>query len=259
MSILKTSVQYVTFRRDLEWIDFSLQSFRKYAKGFHKVVIVVPTVDLDAFLPLERQYSTPECPVFIKNFLEYPGKGFVHHLAMKCYADVFSPDSTHILHMDPDCLFSSPVTPLDYFVDGRPVLLIEPYEAIRKAGHEGRYNWKRVTEMALGFECTHETMCRHPAIHHKWLYKEMRTHIERKHETPFMDFVLKQQNTFPQGFGEFNTLGAFAFKEHGHSYHFIDREFDGEKNDPHAKVTQMWSYTGARSGHNFEMIRKILS
>ena len=102
-------------------------------------------------------------------------------------------------------------------------------------------------------------MCRHPAIHHKWLYSEMRRHIERKHETPFVDFVVKQKNTFPQGFGEFNTLGAFAFKEHGHSYHFIDREFSGEKNDPPAKVTQLWSYTGARSGHNLEMINKILS
>lgn len=257
MSIMRVGILYVTFNRDLEWMEYSLQSCQKYAKGFVGIKIVVPTSDLDAFLYLERKYSTPTCPVLVRTFLEYPGKGFVHHLAMKCYADVLSPNWTHTLFMDPDCLFTSPVTPLDYFQDGSPVLLIEPYEAIKRAGHEGRYNWKRVTEEALKFECTHETMCRHPAVHHHWLLHEMRRHIETRHETPFLDFVLKQKNAYPQGFGEFNTIGAFAFHSHPHSYHFIDREFDGEKNDPPPKVLQMWSYQGVDA--NREVIHKILS
>jgi len=189
--------------------------------------------------------------------LEFPEKGFVHHEAMICYSDVFRQDCTHILHMDPDCLFTSPVTPQDYFVDGKPVLLVEPYEAIRRRGHEGRYNWKKVTEEAVKFNCEYETMCRHPAIHHNWIYKEVREHIESRHQCPFVDFVLRQKNSYPQGFGEFNTIGAYVMEFQKDKYHIIDRGYDHEKNDPAPKVKQMWSYQGV--GANRAEIDQILA
>ena len=249
-------ILYVTFARDLDWLRFSLESIRKYGKGFSGITIVVPTVDVDKFLQFER-YSTKDCPILIKNFLEYPGKGFVHHLAMKCYADVFCPNATHVLHMDPDCLFSAPFTPDDYFIDGKPVLVIEPYSAIKEI-HPARYNWKSVTEMALKFDCSHETMCRHPAVHKRETYRNVRDYMEKIHVTPFYDFVIKQQNKYPQGFGEFNTLGAYALQMMRHEYCFIDRCNEGEKADPQSKVWQGWSYTGVHSKENFSKIKQIL-
>lgn len=248
-------INYVTFARDLDWLRFSLRSVRKYASGFSGITIVVPTWDLDKFLPFEKEFSTSDCPVFVKSFQEYPGKGFVHHLAMACYADVSNPSATHILHMDPDCLFTAPVTPDDYFVDGKPVLLIEPYEAFRTK-HTGRYHWKSVTEMALKFDCPYETMCRHPAVHDRTIYERLRTHMERVHQTPFLDFVLKQKNTFPMGFGEYNTLGAFVLQDCPNLYHFIDRGNTEEKNDPPSKLWQGWSYEGVQA--NAAKINQIL-
>lgn len=258
----KVAINYCTFARDLEWTDVSLGSFRKYASGFSAVTIVVPTCDVDKFLPFERRYSTPECPVLIKNFLEYPGKGFVHHLAMKCYADVFQPDATHILHMDPDTLFCAPVTPDDYFIDGKPVLVIEPYAAlprIKEHAWDGRLNWKGVTEAALKFDCEYETMCRHPAVHKKEAYDAMRKYIESIHLTPFVDFVIKQKNSFPQGFGEFNTLGSYVHKFMHDEYHFWDRGHKGIASDPEPKVKQLWSYSGANNPENRVVIDKILA
>ncbi len=257
---MNVTLNYTTFARDIEWLRYSLESFKKYCTGFSGVTIVVPTWDVDKFIQFER-YSTPDCPILIKNFLEYPGKGFVHHLAMKCYADVFSPLSTHIVHMDPDCLFIKETTPNDYFHGGLPVLVIEPYSALQgqpKGSFEwNRGCWKATTEAALKFDCTHETMCRHPAIHHSWLYKAMRDYIEDVHVTPFYDFVIKQKNSFPQGFGEFNTLGSYALKFHPDAYHFIDREDKGEKGDPEPHITQMWSYEGAHK--SLDKIKKILA
>lgn len=252
----KVWIQYVTFARDLEWMKYSLDSFKKYATGFAGIVIVVPTWDVEKFLPLER-YGTKDCPVLIKNFLEYPGKGFVHHLAMKCYADVFCPEATYILHMDPDCLWCSRVTPRDYFDNGLPVMVIEHYDAV-KTYHEGRYNWKKVTEEALKFDCPFETMCRHPSIYHSDTYRKLRDYMEKTHITPFYDFVIKQKNSFPQGFGEFNTLGSFALKMQGDEYFFIDRGNKGAAGDPEPKVWQGWSYTGVHSEKNRNEIQKIL-
>jgi len=238
-------------------MKYSLRSFRKYCSRFSGVTIAVPTVDVNKFLPLE-EFSTPDCPVLIKNFLEYPGQGFVHHLAMKCYADVFCPNADYVLHMDPDCLFSGPQTPDDYFVDGKPVLVIEPYSEVKKY-HEPRFHWKSVTEMALKFDCPYETMCRHPAVHPRSTYRALRDYMERIHITPFYDFVIKQKNKYPQGFGEFNTLGSFAIKFLPDNYSFIDIGGKRESGHPPALLEQMWSYTGVNAPANAEKIRRILA
>lgn len=250
----KVWVNYTTFARDLEWMRYSLESFRKYCSGFSGVTIVVPTWDVDKFLQFEK-FSTPECPVLVKNFLEYPQKGFVHHLAMKCYADVFSPEADFIFHMDPDCLFSEPQTPDDYFVDGKPVLLIEPYSEVKKY-HEPRHHWKGVTEMALKFDCQYETMCRHPAVHYRETYRALRDYMEGVHLTPFYDFVIKQKNSYPQNFGEFNTLGSFALEKAKDKYHFIDRGAGRDSKDPKPLIEQMWSYRG--TGIYMDKIKEIL-
>lgn len=268
---MKTWLNYTTFTRDLEWTRYSLESFKKYCTGFSGVTIVVPFWDVNKFLQFER-YSTPECPVLIKDFLEYPSKGFVHHLAMKCYADVFSPKADFIMHMDPDCLFTEPQTPESYLKKWAsstcnntgqemsswiPDLVVEPYEVL-KTIHPARYHWKSVTEEALKFDVTHETMCRHPAVHHKWLYKAVREHIEAQHTTPFYDFVIKQKNQYPQGFGEFNTLGAYALKHHRYAYNVIDRGDKGAAADPKPLIKQLWSYTGVSAKDNMAEIKKIL-
>ena len=266
---MKVEIIYVTFRRDYDFLHYSMRSFRKYCKGFSGVKIVVPTQDVELFLEFERRYSTPECPVLVKNFLEYPGKGFVHHLAMQCCADVFCPKADLILHMDPDCLWSKPSTPNDYIVDGKPVLVIEPYSVIKEY-FPGRYNWKAVTEMALGYETPYETMCRHPAIHWPITYRLTRKRVEEVHMTPFIDFVLKQQNSFPQGFGEFNTLGAVAVN-YGDHYHFVDcgparldrlAELKAKPElkigHPDENITQFWSYH-LKSGIYDKDIERILT
>lgn len=256
---MRVNIMYVTFRRDLAWLDVSMRSFKKYCSGFTGVTIVVPTSDLDVFLPFEAKYSTKDCPVLVKTFLEFPGKGFCHHMAMICYADVFATDATHVLHIDPDCLWNQPTTPYEYVVDEKPVLVIEPFDAIRQAGHMGRYGWKKPVDDALKIDTKYETMCRHGATHPKWLYKSMREHIEARHCVPFIDYVLRQQNSFPQSFVEFDTLGAYAVEFYPSKYKLIDRGYDGERNDPVPHITQMWAnHSEPSDTHNQVNIQRIL-
>lgn len=252
---MKVWVNYVTFARDLDWLRYSLESFKKYCKGFSGVTIVVPTWDYQKFLQFER-YSEPGCPVLVKDFLEMPGKGFVHHLAMKCCADLTSPQADFIIHLDPDSLAKEPITPEDYFIDGKPVIVGEEYGFLREYFPE-RADWKIGVDHALGIDAKHETMCRHPAIHHRDTYKKTRERVEEVHSTPFVDYMLKQKNSFPQSVGEFNTLGAVALKWFPEKYHLWDctqerrKRLDEIKKNrelkighPNDKIWQGWSYRG---------------
>jgi hypothetical protein len=255
----KVHILYVTFNRDHDWLNYSMESIKRYCSGFSGVTIVVPIGDVSRFLHFES-YSTPECPVLIK--------GFVHHLAMKCYADAFCPTADYILHMDPDCLFHEKVTPEDYFVDGKPVLVIESFDVLKRYFPERAY-WKHGVDEALGIDAKFETMCRHPAIHCAEIYPRVRRHVERIHTTPFTDYYLKGKNSWPQNRSEFPVLGAYAVDFMPDRYSFWDCSLEREKHideirlnlelktgHPPSKVTQFWSHHPVKSRIN--EIRKIL-
>jgi hypothetical protein len=262
---------YTTFLRDLKWLDLSLASMQKYCKGFEGVIVAVPVEQVRQFMYLESKYGTRDRPVWIRGYYEVPDKGFVNHLAMKCSADILNPEATHILHMDPDCLWCKPTTPDTYFVDDKPVLVIEPFDVVSQY-HPGRFNWKSGVERALGFTCDYETMCRHPAVHVRELYPAVRAHIEKVHRTPFFDYVIRCQNKFPQGFAEYPTLGAYAIKYMPEKYVFVDcgpeklkhlpelqKDHEIPYGHPNPHIWQGWSYTGVDSPKNQDVIKSILS
>jgi len=203
---MKTDILIVSYAKDFQFCEYNIRSIYKFCKGFRHLVLLVPTTDVAMFGRLMK-YSTEELPLIIKTYLVYPGKGFNHHQIMKCYADVLCQDADFILHTDSDCMFTKPTTPSDYFVDGKPVLLMQKYEELEE---KGALHWKPQTERALGVSVDYEFMRRHPAVHYAITYSRLRNHIERTHATSFFNYVILQKNEALQGFSEFNALGAFA-------------------------------------------------
>lgn len=233
----KTEIFIVTYSKDSEWLKHCLRSIRKFARGFSGVTVAAPSRDLNVIQPV----CCDNLPASsLKTFDEVEGKGMLHHMAIKCMADEFCPEAEYILHTDSDCIFIEPVTPADYFVDGKPVLLKEHFDRFRDK-HPGILKWKACAEDALGFSVSHETMRRHPAVHPKWLYYLVRQRVEKVHNRPFLDYVLSKQNEYPQGFTEFPTLGGFALAMYPTRYHWIDT---GEVLPPKDKLAQFWSHGG---------------
>ncbi len=250
---MRTSIICVTHALDIPWLEYNLKSARKFCKGFSNFVILCPLQELDKFLPLES-YSSPDLPVLVKNYLEFPGKGMVHHEAMICCADLFLPDADYILHTDADCIFTEPVTPADYIVEGRPVLVIQSFERLGRDA--GCYKWKACVDKALGTNALYETMQRHPAVHIPEVYKETRRRIEEVHRVPFIDFVIRQENSFPQGYAEFPTLGTIALERFHDRYEFIEV---GKDETPRDKLKQSWSHWARRDPSKAQQIWQELA
>lgn len=225
---MKTEILIVSHRADKAWLEYNLKSIRKFAEGFSGVTLVVPEGDMDAFLPLAKQYGT-----------HIHGHTLAGHLgaqAQKCLADKHCPEADFILHTDSDCVFTEPVTPEDYFVNGKPVMLIERFS--RLAGNP----WASVVEKALGFSPAFETMRRHPQVNSRGIYQDMREHIEQKHGVDFISFVMSQKADFPWGFTEHCTIGAFALHDHRwrDKYHWVDVAVQPW---PKPKLAQFWSHS----------------
>lgn len=252
---MKSAILIVSYAKDLPFFGPCARSISKFARGFDYVKVVVPTGDVNAF----RAVAEPN-GITVSGFDEEPGKGFLSHLRMKCYADHHFPDADFIFHMDSDCVFASESQPKDWLPGNKPILPfqdfsefltapVEQHEMVNFMGWNGRkidlnrgvYFWKFASEYALGFEVIRETMRWMPIVHRREVYGRTREHIERRFKQSFDQFVFSCRNEFPQTFCEFNTLGAIAHKFFDHKYCWWDVR---AHYFPFVKVIQCWSRGG---------------
>lgn len=213
-------IMIVAFHRDIEFLRYCLKSITKFAKGFSGVTLVVPSAEAKLF-------SWVGALAKVKYFDEAPGKGMLHHEVQICRADEWCPLAEAILLMDADCMFWRPTTPADFAPDGKLMLVRELYaEAGRR--NPNRLIWQKCVEGALGFKPDYETMVRHPQVHYREVFKAMRDICELHTGKPFDEFVLSQDNSFPQGFAEHPTLGAVAIRSFDDRYTMVDYDHDGD-------------------------------
>lgn len=233
----KAEIFIVTYHKDAEFLKYCLFSIKEFAAGFTGVTVVCPDRDVEIIEPICREWGPSD--VSIELFQEPEGKGMVAHMAIECLADQYV-KADYVLHFDSDCIFTERVSPADYFVGGKPVLLIEAYERF-KDKHPGVMRWQVCTSKALGRKVEYETMRRHPAVHPVALYGLARLAVVAAQKQPFWDWAISGQNAFPQDWSEYNLLGSVALEQMHNSYHWIDC---GKEVPPKDKLIQFWSHGG---------------
>ena len=236
---MSTEIFIVSYAKHFPWLSYCLQSTSKFATGFSGITVLIPRGQ-ESQLPDDIKNST-SYKICLGD--EWPGRGMTWHMAQIMRADQWCPQADFILHTDSDCLFTEPVTPDDYFVDGKPVLYYERFSTLTKK-HPDVGVWQRVTQECLPFPVLYETMRRHPAVHHRNVYAEARGAIVTKTKQPVDDYIKSCREEYPNGFCEFVTLGNVVMhQEHlRKQYHLVDTaEF---KNGwPRQKICQFWSHS----------------
>lgn len=206
-----TELLFVTFKRDMDFLRYSLKSVEKFASGFSGVTVVVPASERGLYGWIKK------ANVIYAN--EPADKGFLWHMAMKCMADDLCPNANAMVHMDADCMFWQPATPADFFVDGKPLIVRERYADLK---NPNRRLWQKAVELAVGVKPEFETMVRHPSVHLRGVYAAARAAVEKHTKQPFMDYVLSCQGDFPQTFAELNLLGHIALTQFRDRYSPVD-------------------------------------
>lgn len=232
---MTTDILIVSVGKHFNYLKYCLRSIAKFASGFGQVRLVVPGVDFEAAVNLVRE-NCPTAHVTCGD--EWPGKGFLWHEYIVTTAPEHCPGADFILHMDSDCVFTEPVKPEDYFIEGKPILMYASFDWL--VPQQGNLlNWKVAAQNALGFEVTQETMRRHPAVHYRKTYAKTKDCIEDHHDTSLAAYIMQQKESFPQSYAEFPTLGAVAWKFFPRDYFWWDQEINGF---PRPKLMQAWSH-----------------
>lgn len=237
---MRTDILCVTHAKDLEFCAAMVRSYEKFATGFGRLKIAIPCGDYELF-----KHELPNYSRYIhgsdSTYVEKEGKGMLHHEVQICQADCWLPEADQILHLDADCIFKQPVTPEFYMRNGKPVLLGELWEDFRES-YPTRYGWRKCVQDALGFVGHFETMVRHPHLHVREVYLKTRQLVEKHHGRAFEEYVLSCENSFPQTFAEFPTLGTVALAFFPDKYELeVYRESDGQ---PDRGLVEFWSHGG---------------
>jgi hypothetical protein len=207
----------VTRAQDIPYLRYCVRSIALYARGFSGVTIIVPQAELKLF-----DWISGIAPLTLIAGYEHEGKGYLTHLVQKCFADIYCPDASYVLHLDADTVFIEAATPADFLDEGRPILYREKYKDVL---NERRRNWQQGVHEALGILPEFEMTVRAPAVHRAELYGELRQAVQRHTSRPFNLYVMfgkSGQSDPPRDFSAFNALGALAIERFPDWYSFVD-------------------------------------
>jgi hypothetical protein len=213
-----------TYPVDYPWLQYCLRSIFTYCTGFRKIWIVSPEKSISM---RELEYENVEWKVMNEESTD----GYLSQQIHKLYADVitnYEPD--YILHIDSDTLFTRPVTPQDFFKDGKLVWYYTPYEQTETP-------WKSITEKFMDAEIKNEFMRRLPMMVPKFLYDSLRRYCVDVHDGQIVSDYIRRQPY--REFSEFNALGAVAWLLHGDKFQFIDTT-KGTMPEPFARQFYSW-------------------
>ncbi|HXP59477.1 MAG TPA: hypothetical protein VN829_03245 [Dongiaceae bacterium] len=220
---LNVELLFVTFKRDMEFLKYTLPAAYKYAKGFRGITLAVPRTEKGLY-----DWTSGSCKIVY--FDEAPGKGMLSHEVAVCRADELCPTADAILHIDADFCCWRKFTPEDVAPKGKPLLVAEYYENCGKR-NPNRLHWQTAVENAVGFRPEREGMTRHPAIHLREVYKMARTLVQDHTGKKFDEYVLGCRNEFPQGFAELPLLAAVAIKHYPALYTVQDYDHSKDRDE----------------------------
>lgn len=237
---MTTDILIVSCAKHFPWLRYCMRSVVRFAKGFRKVKILVPNEDLSAMATLLSELSNDfNVAIRVAAYEDWPGKGFLRHEDVIMHSDEFT-DADFIFHLDSDVLFVEPTSPEDYFENDKPVLLHGSYHWLVTSQQANLGMWQDGVQKAIGGTSTQEFMRRPQAIHYRKTYAKARECIESHTGQSASDYIRSCENTFPQTFCEFNTLGEVAWRHFRDEYAWKNQEL-GEFPKPH-KVVQFWSH-----------------
>lgn len=218
---MSSAIFIKTWRDDMKWMPYAMESIRRFASGFEEIVIAA---DSCCYEESVRVYGSEARVVECQ---EWPN-GYIQQQAVKLDAGRIVGDShEYILFVDSDCVFHTPFSPESFMRDGLPVLMKTPYGDLG-----GAEAWRSITSAAVGFDVEFEYMRRLP-----WMYRTSSLLGFALRYRALIDSLASMRT---RDFSEFNALGAYIDRFESEHYYVTDtREWV-----PASVAHQFWSWGG---------------
>ncbi len=246
-----------TYLKDLPWLELTLQTLFRHAKGWDEIMIAFPFEDL---YPVTHRISPllngSPIPVKMQPVARMTDD-YIGQQATKCHADTWAGTDTLITFWDSDAALTDTLNLHDLFrlphqvpprgemgPGPKPAWLYTPYEAL--TADRNVMAWKPITERYLGEPVSHEFMRRLPITVYGAHLAAMRLFVQQRHNTPLQALLFRASEAGRKEFSEFNLMGAFCHNNFPNDYVWVDTTRDAFNALP---VKQYWSWGGLQQNH----------
>ncbi len=254
---MKTELLLISCAKHFNHLIYALRSIEKFARGFSAIRVVIPRVDMDRFsteISGNIKQEPGSSSVIVDGFDEWPGQGMLHHMHIIMHSDQYCPEADVVMHFDSDWTFTEPVTPDDFMVNGKPLIVYGSFDWLVNQVQGNLKMWQDATVNAIGEPVPIETMRWPRLLYWKELYPAARAVIEAHTGKGMVEFMREQRNEYPQTFCEYVTLGNVAWRFHKERYSWRDQQTQGFI-EPW-KIYQSWSHEPPTTA-NLELYRKL--
>jgi glycosyltransferase involved in cell wall biosynthesis len=206
----KVSIFIRTYKRDVAWLDFCLQSIHANLKGWHEIVVAVPEGQEShlRFLGSERAVATPR---FAEDYVGQQVAKLQAHRHVT---------GDYVLFVDSDVIFLPGADVRDYLDGDRPRILTHAWPVSfqdPKADHRKDVSFlrKTFTENLLGSAMPHSFMSGHGV------------RLFRRSTLEAFDQRYPRMEAAARGlsrkvFSEYELLGFFTYLSERDAYGFVD-------------------------------------
>lgn len=191
---METSIFIRTYAADILWLNFCLQSLRKYAHGHREIVVATPDYKKIRANCDVRKCTLVEVP-------RYHADDYIGQQITKLEADRYCAGAECILFWDSDTIAHRNFNMAEFFADnGKPIHTFREWENAGTA-----VCWRDVTAKVVGFDPPFEYMPQMPVIHRAEVLNGFRCYIEQVSGQAFHGAMAGAK-----ALSEYNALGAYA-------------------------------------------------
>ncbi len=211
-----------TYHKDIPWLEHALRSIHKHVTGYRRIIVTIPQGQGELLAHL-----TAETVIEVLDLKD----GYMGQQLTKMEAWRYT-DADAVLFWDSDTVATEPVDiATEYLRDGKPLIYMTPYDQVGAAKM-----WQQPTEITAGWWLGFEYMRRLPLLYRTDTLKACCEYIEQKKGVDLSVYIDNLER-----FSEFNVIGAYADREEGSRYAFVNTD---DEMPPPNKVRQFWSWGG---------------
>jgi hypothetical protein len=218
-------VVYVTYRKDLAWICYSMQLLHKFFRGAFGVHVMAEE-------DCKEVTDTWALPRTTYHFTKPWKDGYAFAMYKKTMADQLT-EADLIMLMDSDHLLLEPVYLEDLLDHGKPVIRYrnwdddpnDPFLAVSKD------HWAPPTERTLGIPLDRDYMVGPPFVFWRETFVKVRERVQDVTGLPFHDAVYSDKPyvytnflNHPKVYCDYEALGLYAAKFQPERYSLLHHE-----------------------------------
>lgn len=234
---MKAGIFVASYGKDFPYLKGLLKSIKRFCHGFHRVTVAVPAYDRMRLLELIKMWHVADITnLRVACQQDTIPDGFMRAQYAMMSMDKYLWDCDQLCMVGSDCVFHADVSPEQYMLDDKPMMLIESLASLRSKGNPTTL-WEPGTIEATGIRPKYDFMRMLPLTYTPKMQRVVREEVSKHLKMPLEKYLSLKRHKY---FSESNVMGTVIYEKMNDSMVW----YDSKPLPNPMNLLQFWSWGG---------------